>query len=832
MSILTNEELLSLVNRPSRYLGNEINSIHKCPTEADLHMALAFPDLYEIGTSHLGLSILYDIINGNDRYSAERVFAPASDMEDLLRKTGESLKSLESRTPLKDFNIIGFSLMYELNYTNILLMLDLSNIPFLSQQRDDSCPFIIAGGPCACNPEPVADFFDAVVVGDGEQVIVDMCAAYIGWKDDGMGDRAALLHKWSEIQGVYVPSCYEAVFGSDTVCAVVPKTGGLKVKRAVVNDLDAASFPETPVVAWSKPVHDRLRLEISRGCTRGCRFCQAGMIYRPVRERSPERLLSLFNASLAKTGYADLSLLSLSTGDYSCISELMERLMGENNDHPIAVSLPSVRAETLTPALMDVIRRVRKTGFTIAPEAGSQRLRDIINKNLSEEDIVNAVTRALQMGWQGVKLYFMIGLPTETEEDISGIVSLVKKMRGIKTDNRRPYQISVSVATFIPKPHTPFQWARQLPLKEAREKIQWLKKELRISRVQFKWQDPEVSYIEGLFARGDRRLSGVLLKAYGLGCRFDGWSDSFNFDKWNQALVQTGIDIDDYTTRKRYPEDPLPWDHIDIGVSRKYLQDEWDKAVSGSFTPDCRQGECQGCGVCDFKNISPRVYTKEAMKTVSPAFHPGGGPQEYVRLQLTYSKEGAARYLGHLEFGNLVLRAFRRAGISVKYSEGFHPKPKISFQDPLPLGMEGLNEVLYATVGINQSPGEILKRLNNQMPLGVCFKKTEVYNPQKSAVQARTSTYGTSLANGVFDKEILAGFNAAESFILKRKNKKGKETLTDLKKHVVAVCIVAPGCLDISVCETEGKTIRPADFLRAVFGMDEDLLKTVRIIKY
>ncbi len=829
---LSNEALLPFVNRPSRYLGQEINSIRKNLSGIDLHMALAFPDLYEIGTSHLGLTILYNILNKNERVYAERVFAPGTDMERLLRDNGAPLTSLETHTPLKRFDIIGFSLLYELNYTNILLMMDLAKIPFLACERDGSYPVIIAGGPCTCNPEPVADFFDAMVVGDGEQVIMEMCTTYIQWKEDGKREKAALLRKWSEIQGVYIPSFYEAVFESGEFKTIAPKYGGLKVKRAIVEDLDSTAFPEAPVIAWSKPVHDRLRLEISRGCTRGCRFCQAGMIYRPVRERSVEKLLALFNVSLKNTGYEDLSLLSLSTGDYSCIGELMERLMDENEDHPIAVSLPSVRAETLTPKLMDLIRQVRKTGFTIAPEAGSQRLRDVINKNISEDDIVNTVTKALKMGWRGIKLYFMIGLPTETRQDVSDIVALVKQLRKIRTDNRRPYQISVSVATFIPKPHTPFQWARQIPLEESREKIQWLKESLRLSKVQFKWQNPEASLLEGLWARGDRRLSRLLIKAYEYGCRFDGWSDSFVFENWKKALAETRIDIDYYTTRKRFPAEPLPWDHIDVGVSKTFLEKEWERAAKRTPTLDCRWGDCHGCGVCDFKKISPRVHKEKSIKTVSPVSRPAGKKQEYTRLQLTYSKEKESRYLGHLEFVNLVLRAFRRADISVKYSEGFHPKPKISFQDPLPLGIEGLNEVLYATVGKNQSAQKMLKRLNEQMPPGVCFKKIEVFNPQKAAVKARTSTYGISLTKGVFDREALGRFEAAENFILKQTSKKGKETQTDLKKRVVHIALVAADHLEISISEAGGKTIRPADFLRVVFGMKEDQLKQTRIKKY
>ena len=463
------DDILPFVEQPSRYLGSEVNTIKKDLGQVKLRFALAFPDLYEIGTSHFGMQILYNILNAHADIAAERVFAPAVDMEARLRETGQPLFSLESHEPLNHFDIVGFSLLYELNYTNVLNILDLAGIPFLAADREAAHPLVIGGGPCTCNPEPVADFFDAIVVGDGENIIMQMAEAWISWKKDPAADRPSLLKNWSQIEGVYVPSFFEPGYDNNGFQTVVPRMPDYtQVSRAIVGDLDQIPFPVEPIIAYGRPVHDRLRLEVSRGCTRGCRFCQAGMIYRPVRERSPEQLVSLAARSIAATGYEDISLLSLSTGDYGCIAPLMEQLMVNFEPDNVAISLPSLRAGTLTPELMKLIKKVRKTGFTIAPEAGSQRLRDVINKNINESEIVNTVQNAFDLGWQVIKLYFMIGLPTETQEDLEALVELVKKLRKIKGSKGRRGKINVSVATFIPKAHTPFQWADQLSLAESK----------------------------------------------------------------------------------------------------------------------------------------------------------------------------------------------------------------------------------------------------------------------------------------------------------------------------------------------------------------------------
>ncbi len=578
MSIDSIDDILPFVEKPSRYLGSEINIVKKDLDRVKLRFALAFPDLYEIGTSHFGMQILYHILNANPDIAAERVFAPAMDMEALLRSSGRPLFSLESREAIRRFDIIGFSLLYELNYTNILTILELAQIPFLASERNIDQPLIIAGGPCTCNPEPIADFFDAIVVGDGENVVVEMTGVWLRWKEEIRADKESLLKRWSQIEGVYIPSFFEVHIDDRGIQTVAPRYSDYtNVRRAVVSDLDKIPFPEKPIVPFGKPVHDRLRLEVARGCTRGCRFCQAGMIYRPVRERSPQHLLSMSARSTAATGYEDISLLSLSTGDYGCIIPLMEGLMARFASDNVAVSLPSLRAGTLTPELMALIKKVRKTGFTIAPEAGSQRLRDVINKNITEKEITDTVKDAFNMGWQVIKLYFMIGLPTETTDDLEALVDLVKKLRKIKGPGGRRGKINVSVATFIPKSHTPFQWAGQISLAESRSKINWLHDRLRLPGIQFKWQNPEVSRLEGLWSRGNRRLSRLLVRAYKKGCRFDGWSDKFSYRLWQEALEEEGLDPDIFATGKQDLDEPLPWDHIDSRVSRSFPENRMGK---------------------------------------------------------------------------------------------------------------------------------------------------------------------------------------------------------------------------------------------------------------
>ncbi|MBI9087289.1 MAG: TIGR03960 family B12-binding radical SAM protein [Desulfobacterales bacterium] len=828
----TLQDILALVDQPSRYLGSETNRVLKDSKTVRLFVALAFPDLYEIGTSHFGLQILYDLLNRRPDVAAERVYAPAADMEQQLRESGLPLASLESRTPLARFDLIGFSLLYELGYTNVLAMLDLAGLPPMARDRDGRHPLIIAGGPCTSNPEPVADFFDAMVVGDGETVIEAMVSALIEWKTAGDGDRTTLLHRWAAIEGVYVPSFFEPVYGSDGLTRLIARAGTVKcVRRAVVADMDSAPFPGAPIIPFSRPVHDRLRIEVSRGCTRGCRFCQAGMIYRPVRERNVDTLVELAEKSLAVTGYEDLSLLSLSTGDYTHITDLAERLMTQCEAGRVAISLPSLRAGTLTPELMRLIRRVRKTGFTLAPEAGSQRLRDVINKNISESDILDTVQNAFALGWKHVKLYFMIGLPTETETDLKGIVDLVKTIRKIKGPGGRKGQIHVSVGTFIPKPHTPFQWAGQIDIETAKARMVWLKEQLRLPGIQFKWQNPETSLIEGLWSRGDRRMAELLLAAFRLGCRFDGWSDRFRFDLWCQAIEETGIDKEAFTSRHRDLDEPLPWDHIDTRVSKEFLRREWEQALGAIPTADCRSSDCNLCGVCDFKTISPQLAAAGSAGTYTAVLAGDAKTDGYKTLRVCYRKVGTARFFGHLELINIFTRAIRRCGIAVKYSEGFHPKPRISFEDTLPVGMESLAEAFYLTVVETQKPAAVFQGLRGQLPDGLEITDCRLAPQRSNRRMARAVRYCVVRRDGTFSENTMAAFEQRENWVVTRVRPNGKRREIDLKKAVYQMVRNDPETMEMVLAAGPGETVRPSEVLSEVFEFQEAQIRASRILK-
>ena len=826
------DELLPFVEKPSRYLGTEINRIKKDLNRVKLRFALAFPDLYEIGTSHFGMQILYHILNSDPDIAAERVFAPAPDMEAVLRKKGQSLFSLESRAPLKHFDIIGFSLLYELNYTNVLTILDLAEIPFLAAERDHSHPFIIAGGPCTSNPEPMAEFFDAIVVGDGENAIRQMTTDWLLWKKDAGGDKDALLHRWSQIDGVYITSFFEAQYDGRGFQNLVPRFANYpRVKRAVIDDLDRMPFPQEPVVPFGKPIHDRLRLEISRGCTRGCRFCQAGMIYRPVRERSPENLMSLAAESVAATGYEDISLLSLSTGDYGCLAPLIERLMVRFGDDNVAVSLPSLRAGTLTPDLMSLIKQVRKTGFTIAPEAGSQRLRDVINKNINEKEIIDTVQDAFKLGWQVIKLYFMVGLPTEIDEDLQALVNLVKRLRKIKGANRRYGKINVSVATFIPKSHTPFQWASQISPAESRSKINWVRRQLKKPGIQFKWQDPQVSYLEGIWARGDRRLSRLLIAAYNKGCRLDGWSDSFNYRWWQEAWSEEGIDPEFFTVRKREVAEPLPWDLVDSRVTKSFLVQEWTNALEHRLVEDCRLGSCHQCGTCDFKKIAPQINRVFGPDFPQACAAPDDKYEDFLSLCVFFSKKDQAKYFGHLEMVNIFLRAIKRAGLPLKYSQGFHPKPKISFDDPLPIGIESEQERFFLSVPGTTQPASVARLLNPHLPDGLAIISSQFTTPALKCKASGPSAYRVTLQEGIFKEEDLSLFHNRSELIISLSNRKGKLKKINLKDMVLDIQLRDANQLQVLLAAETGKTIRPPQILGPIFNIGEHQIKRARIVK-
>ena len=617
------ERLLPLVEKPGRYLGNERGAVRRDPSRVRLRFALAFPEVYEIAQSHLGLQILYDILNRRPDVAAERAYAPWPDMEAVLRARGLPLVSLESHTALVDFDVVGVSLQYELTYTNLLTMLELGRIPLRAAERGPEHPVVIAGGPCAFNPEPLAPFLDGVLLGDGEEAVGDICDAVLAHRRD----RPALLRALAGIPGLYVPAFFAPRYHPDgTIAEVVPLDPARpRVRKRVLVDLDRFAPPANPVVPNLGVVHDRASIEVMRGCVKGCRFCQAGYVYRPLRERNPERVVEETTRLLARTGYEEVSLLSLSTGDYSGVNPVLKELMDRLAPERVAVSLPSTRVDALSPRILEQIRRVRKTGFTLAPEAGTQRLRDVIQKEYREEELLEAARLFADLGWRTLKLYFMIGLPSETEEDVVGIAELAARVAAAA---RGRLAVTASVSTFCPKPHTPFQWAGQLSLEETRARHALLRRELGRRRIAFRWHDAELSFLEGVFSRGDRRLADVLETAQRRGARFDGWSDRCRMDVWRAALAAHGIDPAVYLRRRPLGE-TLPWDHLDAGLAKRFLLQDLARAVRGVLTPDCSIERCTYCGACDFKAVRNVDYHPEGAKGGE---HRGRGISRWAEL--------------------------------------------------------------------------------------------------------------------------------------------------------------------------------------------------------
>lgn len=602
------DKLLKKVEKPARYIGGEINTASKNPKDVKVRFAFAFPDTYEIGMSYMGMQLLYHVLNREKDIFCERVFAPAMDMEEQMKETGMELFTLETKTPLKEMDFVGFTLQYELSFSNIVNMLKLADIPVLAADRKEDDPIIVVGGPCAYNPEPLADIVDIVLIGDGEELLPQVTLA----RREGQS-KEEYLKEICKLQGVYVPSFYEPVYNQDgTIAKIKMLYDGApdRVQRAVIKDLDAASFNTEPIVPFIETVHDRAVVETFRGCTRGCRFCQAGMIYRPVRERKPETIKAIVDKQLDSTGHEELSLLSLSTSDYSKFEELALDLMAACKERNVSLSLPSLRLDSFSFKVLEEIQGYKKSGLTFAPEAGSQRLRDVINKGITEEDIYSAARQALELGWSNIKLYFMVGHPTETFEDLDGIAEIAKKIKElnfeIKGRKGGRFNVTVSVSNFVPKAHTPFQWEAQDTEEQFIEKHNYLTKQLSVKNITFNYHDTETSSLEAVFARGDRRVGKVLLRACELGCKFDGWSEHFRADAWKQAFKDTGVDPSFYTTRKRKMDEILPWDIIDSFISKDFLKREYEKALNAATTHDCRKG-CVGCGMNRIADCMPEV---------------------------------------------------------------------------------------------------------------------------------------------------------------------------------------------------------------------------------
>jgi len=830
MSVL-DQAWFSHISRPSRYLGNEINAIRKDPTATEVSIALAFPDVYEVGMSHLGLKILYHILNSKNWLAAERVFCPWVDLERELGERRIPLHSLETGRPLSEFDIVGFSLQHELCFTNVLTMFNLSGIPFLSEQRPWLSPLLIAGGPACFNPEPVAQLFDAILIGDGEEATVEICQKVRDAKRKRIKSKKDLLFELASIRGVYVPSFFEAHYEADgTIHRIETRIEGYEmVEKAIVPDINQFPFPCLQVVPFTELVHDRLAIEITRGCTRGCRFCQAGMIYRPTREQNPETVIKNVGKGLRLTGFDELSLLSLSSGDYSSLGSLLKELMDRQSEEKIAISLPSLRVDSLDPAWFDQIKRVRKTGFTLAPEAGSDRLRRVINKPLTNADIHKMAREVYGAGWNLIKLYFMIGLPTEAHEDIEEIILLAKEVIRSAKGKGKKAKLNVSVATFVPKPHTPFMWLPQLSLEEAQRRIQFIRHALRGRRVRVKWNQPELSWLEGIFSRGDRRLTPALMEAWRLGARFDAWGEHFSMETWNEAFRRSGLDPEFYLYRSRSMEEVLPWDHIKSGVKTNYLKGEWKKALQGEVTPDCRD-KCHDCGVCDHKRIDPILFRdwEPPLKAEKDASE--DRPRLTKKHRITFSKTESVRYLSHLELVRLFIRAFKRAGLNLVHSRGFHPMPKISFASALPVGTESIHETVDIELYDTTPVSSLKEAINRQLPDGISVISLEDITHDRRGFSLEESHFRVTLDGVQVTETKLQRFLQSENFPI-AKTVKGRQRTINARLLVKSMSFSPPDGLDLVITHHSGPQLKPVEIIKGVFELSEEEAEAIRILK-
>lgn len=842
------EHILPFVSKPSRYIAGEWNTAVKDPAKVNVWMALAFPDAYEIGMSHLGLKILYQLLNARPEILAERAYAPWVDAETLFRRHGIPLCSHESGLPLASFDILGFTLQYELSFATILNMLDLAGIPLRSSGRDERHPLVVAGGPVAFAPEPLADFIDAFLIGDGEEATLELCGVVREWKEAG-GSRADLLRAVKGIAGMYVPALHEP---------------GEVVRKRTALKLDGVDYGRFPI-PYMEIVHDRASIEVMRGCAQGCRFCQAGYIYRPIREHSAERIRAMVDRARVGTGYEEVSLSSLSIADLSCLRDLVPPLMASLVPDKTSLSLPSLRVEALNrnKEIAREIGKVRKTGFTIAPEAGSARLRKVINKeDFDEDQIFTAVQNAARAGWESVKFYFMIGLPTETQADLDELVRVAKESARIaRRESPRGFGLTASASSFVPKPHTPFQWFAQEPMPVLKEKQAYLRARLREARIDFKWHHVESSFLEAVLTLGGREVGAVIALGQQRGCRFDGWTEQLKFDTWMEALADAGVDPFAIANRPRGLDEPLPWDHIDCGVSKQFMKREYKKAQQVKGTPDCHVGPCSNCGEICVPNwrtwaqeigmieIAPSAERREGRGEETPPREeraveaaqdsgtpPNGAPnpapaQPVQKIRFEFQKVGELRYLSHLELMRALQRALRRAGVPLAYTQGFNPQPKVSVAQALAVGVEGLRELGEVELTSRVEPADVQARWNAQLPPELKILRTweaPLHGPSLSA-GVRGAAYQVRLMPNGWDPTTLAALGnagACAEFLAQgpipvEVSKKGQTVVLDARPFVQEFTATSEDGYpqwDLTLRAGLGGSVKPQAVLRSFLG--------------